>query len=42
MGKIQDAGQNHGINAANNIFENAENLKYLVGMTRTIRNCVHE
>jgi len=41
MGKIQDAGQNHGINAANKIFENAENLKYS-GMTRTIRNCVHE
>jgi hypothetical protein len=41
MGKIQDAGQNHVINAANKIFEHAANLKYL-GMARKIRNCVHE
>ena len=41
MGKIQDAGQNHGINGANKIIEHAETLKDL-GMARTIRNCVHE
>jgi hypothetical protein len=41
MVKIQDGGQNHGINAANKIFERVANLKYL-GMARTIRKCVHE
>jgi len=41
MVKIQDAGQNHGINAANKIVEHAAILKYL-GMERPIRNCVHE
>jgi hypothetical protein len=40
MGKIQDAGQNHGINGANKIFGHAATLKNLE-MARTIRNCVH-
>jgi hypothetical protein len=32
VGKIQDAGQNRGINAANISFKNAAEFKYL-GMT---------